>query len=111
MEHVHYAIRDVAVLGDQLAREGNEILHLNIGDPLVFDFQTPSHLIEAVYRAMRDGKNGYAPSLGIDDALERSGRRQSAKASATFRTSLSPKEWVRPRTSASRRCSIPAKTC
>ena len=69
MEHVHYAIRDVAVLGDQLAREGNEILHLNIGDPLVFDFHTPSHLIEAVYRAMRDGKNGYAPSLGIDEAL------------------------------------------
>ena len=70
MEHVHYAIRDVAVLGDQLAREGNEILHLNIGDPLIFDFHTPPHLIEAVYRAMRDGKNGYAPSLGIDEALE-----------------------------------------
>ena len=70
MAHVHYAIRDVAVLGDQLAREGNEILHLNIGDPLIFDFHTPPHLIEAVYRAMRDGKNGYAPSLGIDEALE-----------------------------------------
>jgi alanine-synthesizing transaminase len=70
MEHVRYAIRDVAVLAEQLARQGKRILHLNIGDPLLFDFQTPPHLIEAVYRAMRDGKNGYAPSLGVDEAIE-----------------------------------------
>ena len=70
LEHVRYAIRDIAVLAEQLAREGKSILPLNIGDPLLFDFQTPPHMIEAVARAMRDGKNGYAPSLGIDDALE-----------------------------------------
>jgi len=45
-------------------------LPLNVGDPLNFDFQTPPHIIEAVYRAMRDGKNGYAPSNGIPEALE-----------------------------------------
>ena len=38
---------------------------LNVGDPNIFDFKTPPHLIEAVYKAMRDGKNGYAPSPGI----------------------------------------------
>ena len=27
-------------------------------------------MIEAVYKAMRDGKNGYAPSSGIKPALE-----------------------------------------
>ena len=27
-------------------------------------------MIEAVYKAMRDGKNGYAPSSGIKEALE-----------------------------------------
>jgi alanine-synthesizing transaminase len=70
MENVRYAIREVAVLGEQLAREGKQILHLNIGDPLLFDFCTPPHMIEAVYRAMRDGKNGYAPSLGVDEAIE-----------------------------------------
>jgi len=70
LEHVRYAIRDLAVVAEQLAREGKEILPLNIGDPLKFDFQTPPHLIEAVAKAMRDGRNGYAPSLGIDDALE-----------------------------------------
>ncbi|HEV2234915.1 MAG TPA: aminotransferase class I/II-fold pyridoxal phosphate-dependent enzyme [Terriglobia bacterium] len=69
LEQVRYAIRDLAVVAEKLVREGKEILPLNIGDPLKFDFQTPPHLIEAVAKAMRDGKNGYAPSLGIDDAL------------------------------------------
>jgi alanine-synthesizing transaminase len=70
LEHVRYAIRDIAVLAERLAREGKSILPLNIGDPLLFDFATPPHMIEAVAKAMRDGKNGYAPSLGIDEALE-----------------------------------------
>jgi alanine-synthesizing transaminase len=69
MEHIRYAIRDLAVLADQLTRQGKEILTLNIGDPLEFDFQVPPHLIEAVAKAMRDGKNGYGPSLGVDEAL------------------------------------------
>ena len=43
---------------------------MNVGDPLNFDFQTPPHIIEAAYKAMRDGKNGYAPSPGIPEALE-----------------------------------------
>jgi alanine-synthesizing transaminase len=70
MEHVRYAIRDIAVVAEQLAREGKDILPLNIGDPLKFDFETPPHLIEAAARAMRDGKNGYAPSLGVEEARE-----------------------------------------
>lgn len=70
VERVKYSIRDIAVLADQLAREGKKILSLNIGDPPSFDFNVPDHLIEAVAKAMRDGKNGYAPSLGIPQALE-----------------------------------------
>jgi alanine-synthesizing transaminase len=70
MERVRYAIRDIAVLAEQLAREGKTILPLNVGDPLLFDFRTPPHMVEAVARALRDGKNGYAPSLGVDEALE-----------------------------------------
>lgn len=67
---VHYAIRDIAVLSEQLARHGKSIISLNIGDPVSFDFDTPPHLLEAVIKAMRDGKNGYAPSLGVEEALE-----------------------------------------
>jgi alanine-synthesizing transaminase len=70
LEHVRYAIRDIAVVAEQLTREGKKILPLNIGDPLRFDFSTPSHVVEAVVKAMHDGHNGYAPSLGIDEAME-----------------------------------------
>jgi alanine-synthesizing transaminase len=70
LANVRYAIRDLAVLAEQLAAEGKTILPLNIGDPLNFDFHTPAHLIEAVDRAIRDGKNGYAPSLGVPEAIE-----------------------------------------
>ena len=70
LENVRYAIRDIAVVAEQLAREGKEILPLNIGDPPLFGFRPPPHLIEAVKRAMHDGKNGYAPSLGVPEALE-----------------------------------------
>lgn len=70
LAHVRYAIRDMAVLAEQLAREGKTILPLNIGDPLNFDFCTPPHLLAAVEKAMRDGRNGYAPSLGIPEAVD-----------------------------------------
>lgn len=70
LDKVRYAIRDLAVIADQVADQGHKILPLNIGDPLSFDFQTPAHMIEAVYKAMRDGKNGYAPSSGIKEARE-----------------------------------------
>ena len=70
LDNVRYAIRDLACLADEVANKGHKILPLNIGDPLSFDFQTPPHMIEAVYRAMKDGKNGYAPSPGIPEALE-----------------------------------------
>jgi len=70
LENVRYAIRDLACVADEVAKKGHKILPLNIGDPLNFDFQTPAHLIEAVYKAMQDGKNGYAPSPGIKEALD-----------------------------------------
>ena len=70
LAHVRYAIRDMAVLAEKLTREGRIIIPLNIGDPLDFDFCTPPHLIEAVEKAMRDGRNGYGPSLGIPEAVE-----------------------------------------
>jgi len=70
LEDVRYAIRDLACVADEVTRQGHKVLPLNIGDPLTFDFQTPAHLIEAVYKAMCDGKNGYSPSSGIPEALD-----------------------------------------
>lgn len=70
LEHVRYAIRDLAVVAEKLAREGKEILPLNIGDPGAFDFPAPPHVVEAAAKAMRDGRNSYAPSPGVGVALE-----------------------------------------
>src|SRR6266702_7434514 len=70
LEHVRYAIRDLACVADEVVQQGHKVLPLNVGDPLNFDFQTPPHIIEAAYKAMRDGKNGYAPSPGVPEALE-----------------------------------------
>lgn len=70
LENVRYAIRDLACVADEVVAQGHKVLPLNVGDPLNFDFHTPPHIIEAVYKAMRDGKNGYAPSPGIPEALE-----------------------------------------
>jgi alanine-synthesizing transaminase len=70
LQNVRYAIRDLACYADEVTRQGHKILPLNIGDPNVFDFETPAHMIEAVYKAMRENKNGYAPSSGIKPALE-----------------------------------------
>lgn len=70
MENVRYAIRDLAVAADMVARQGHKILYLNIGDPCKYDFATPPHMIEAAERAMRDGFNGYGESLGERSALE-----------------------------------------
>src|ERR1700745_2916362 len=70
LDNIRYAIRDLACVADELTRQGHKVVPLNVGVPPNFDFQTPPHIIEAVYKAMRDGKNGYAPSPGIPEALE-----------------------------------------
>jgi len=69
-EGVHYAIRDIVCLADELAAEGRELLYLNIGDPIPFDFETPPHIVEAISRALREGKTGYAPASGTGPAVE-----------------------------------------
>lgn len=70
LDNVRYAIRDLACIADEVIKQGHKVLPLNVGDPNVFGFETPAHLIEAVYKAMRDNKNGYAPSQGIKEALD-----------------------------------------
>jgi alanine-synthesizing transaminase len=70
LENVRYAIRDLACVADEVIQQGHKVLPLNVGDPLNFDFQTPVHIIGAAHKAMRDGKNGYAPSDGVPEALE-----------------------------------------
>lgn len=54
------------VLSRALAAEasGKKIIHLEIGEP---DFDTPQHIKEAAYEALRQGKTHYTPTLGIPE--------------------------------------------
>jgi alanine-synthesizing transaminase len=65
-----YAIRNIVTEARKVEAEGRQVRYLNIGDPISFGFKTPPHLIDAVDRAIRDGLNGYAPSVGILPARE-----------------------------------------
>ena len=65
-----YAIRNIVVEAQRVEAAGMRVRYLNVGDPNVFGFKTPPHLIAAVERAMRDGHNGYGPSAGIPAARE-----------------------------------------
>ena len=65
-----YAIRNIVAEARKIEASGRTVRYLNIGDPIIFGFHTPPHMIEAVERAMHDGDNGYAPSVGILKARE-----------------------------------------
>ncbi|MBV9077975.1 MAG: pyridoxal phosphate-dependent aminotransferase [Methylobacteriaceae bacterium] len=50
-----------------LAAEGRDIVNLGIGQP---DFATPTHIVEAAAKALRDGHHGYTPATGIGPLRE-----------------------------------------
>jgi aspartate/methionine/tyrosine aminotransferase len=51
----------------ELEREGRDVIHLEIGEP---DFDTPAHVSEAAYAAMRAGHTHYCPSAGMPELRE-----------------------------------------
>lgn len=68
-ENITYAVRDVVALANQVAATGKQMLYLNIGDPNLYDFRTPQHIIDAAKDAMERNMNGYSPSSGIKEAV------------------------------------------
>jgi len=67
---IKYSVMDTIARAHEAEKRGKEILYLHIGDPLLFDFETPRHLIEATYRAMTAKKTGYTETSGVTEALE-----------------------------------------
>lgn len=65
-----YAIRNIVVEAQRVEAAGKKVRYLNIGDPVLFGFAPPLHLVEAVEQALRDGHNGYGPSAGLPSARE-----------------------------------------
>ncbi len=60
-----YAIRDVLAVASEVEKEGHEIIKLNIGDPIRYDFKTPKLLTEPLKYAEEENYNFYANSQGI----------------------------------------------
>jgi len=58
---------EVLLKARALEAQGREIIHLEIGEP---DFDTPSNIVEAAVKALRDGQTHYTPSAGIPQLRE-----------------------------------------
>ena len=69
-QDIRYAVRDIVVLAQQVAKTGKKMLYLNIGDPNVYDFTVPAPVVEATHKAMLENHAGYSPSSGIGEAVQ-----------------------------------------
>lgn len=61
-EFTSFLVMDVMERANELEREGNNIVHLEIGEP---DFPTPEKILEAGQKALSEGKTHYTDSMGI----------------------------------------------
>lgn len=50
-----------------MAEGGDQLIHLDLGDPA---FPTPSHIVEAAYRALKAGQTHYTESRGLREFRE-----------------------------------------
>jgi len=64
---VEYAIRDVAIAAKKVEQQGRKVEYLNIGDPVLYGFQPPDNVKEALIKAVRNNENYYSPSEGIPE--------------------------------------------
>jgi len=70
VQNLEYAIRDVVGHARELEKKGKDVIYLNIGDPLLFDFETPENIKAALIQAVKEGFNRYSPSEGILELRE-----------------------------------------
>ena len=62
-----FIVMDVLERAQELERDGEQIIHLEVGEP---DFDTPACINEAGYRAICKGKTHYTHSLGLIELRE-----------------------------------------
>lgn len=76
---VEYAIRDITTYARKYKATGKEIIYLNIGDPVKFDFKTPDHIKNAMVDAVMHDENYYADSEGLPELCEAIVEKESEK--------------------------------
>jgi len=67
LKEISYAIREIAVVANEVKKSGKKVFHLNIGDPPQYDFETPKYISQALADATFDRKNYYVDSMGVPE--------------------------------------------
>lgn len=68
---------EVLARATQLAAEGRDIIHLEIGEP---DFATPANIVESAVAALHEGYTHYTPAVGIREVRESLARHLTQRA-------------------------------
>ncbi|MGC2427558.1 MAG: aminotransferase class I/II-fold pyridoxal phosphate-dependent enzyme [Nitrososphaeraceae archaeon] len=76
---VEYAIRDIISHARKYESTGKQIIYLNIGDPVKYDFRTPEHIKRALIDAVENNKNYYAESEGLPELRKAIVEKESQK--------------------------------
>lgn len=84
---MEYAIRDLVLPARELEQKGIDVIRLNIGDPVAFDFDTPEHIKRAMFDAILEGHNGYGDSEGNIELRQAIAEREKNKNANDFSTS------------------------
>ena len=65
---VEYAIRDIILHARAYEKKhGKNVIYLNIGDPVQYDFPTPDHIKNALIKAVQNNENYYTASEGLPE--------------------------------------------
>lgn len=59
-----FLVMDVLERAMDMARDGREVIHLEVGEP---DFDTPANIVHAGMEALKAGKTHYTSSVGIPE--------------------------------------------
>ncbi len=59
-----FLVMDVLEKALEMSKAGSDVIHLEVGEP---DFDTPTNVVEAGIRALRQGKTHYTASIGIPE--------------------------------------------
>ena len=65
---VEYAIRDIITHARAYEKKnGKNVIYLNIGDPVQYDFPTPDHIKNALIKTVQSNENFYTASEGLPE--------------------------------------------
>ena len=64
---------------ESMKSTGKQIIYLNIGDPVKYDFRTPEHIKRALIDAVENNKNYYAESEGLPELRKAIVEKESQK--------------------------------